>query len=127
MSLVASGLWPVLFAQDAAAAPAANPSMWWVQYLPLVMIGLLFFFMILRPQQREQQRRDSLLKAIKKNDRVLTTGGIFGVVTNVQTEVNEVTIRVDEKNDTKIRLQLSSIARVLVDGDGGDAKAEVKS
>jgi preprotein translocase subunit YajC len=126
MSLVASGLWPVLFAQD-AAAPAAAPAMWWVQYMPLVMIGLLFFFMILRPQQREQQKRDALLKAIKKNDRVLTTGGMFGVVTNVQAEVNEVTIRIDEKNDTKVRLQLSSIARVLGDGDGGDAKAEVKS
>lgn len=127
MSLVASGLWPVLFAQDAAAPAGAPQGMWWVQYMPLVMIGLLFFFMILRPQQREQQKRDELLKKIKKNDRVLTSSGIFGVVTNVQAEVNEVTIRVDEKNDTKIRLQLSSIARVLADGEGGDAKAEVKS
>lgn len=124
MMFAASGLWPVLFGQD---APAANPMASWAQFMPIVMIGLLFYFVMFRPQQREQQRRDLLLKAIKKNDRVLTTGGIFGVVTNVQAEVNEVTIRIDEKNDTKLRLQLSSIARVLVDGDGSDAKAEVKS
>lgn len=124
MSLVASGLWPVLFAED---APAANPMASYIQFMPFVLIFVIFYFLMMRPQQREQQRRDQMLKAIKKNDRVLTSGGIFGVVTNVQAEANEVTIRIDEKNDTKIRLQLSSIARVLADGDGGDAKAEVKS
>lgn len=124
MSLVAFGLSPlVLLAQDAAANPLAQ----YAQFLPIVMIGILFFFMILRPQQAEQKKRDALLKEIKKNDRVLTTGGIFGVVTNVQTDVNEVTIRVDEKNDTKLRLQLSAIARVLVDGENGDSKTEVKN
>lgn len=126
MSLVASGIWPVLFAQD-GAAPAANPMATYVQFMPFILIFFAFYFLMMRPQQREQQRRDLMLKAIKKNDRVLTSGGIFGVVTNVQAEANEVTVRIDEKNDTKIRIQLSSIARVLTDADGGDAKAEVKS
>ena len=81
--------------------------------MPLAMIGLLFFFMVIRPQQRQQREREALLKLLKKNDRVLTNGGIFGVVTNVENEKNEVTLRIDEKNDTKMRVQLSSIARVL--------------
>ncbi|MCE9605229.1 MAG: preprotein translocase subunit YajC [Planctomycetia bacterium] len=121
MTLLASGfsfVW--LLAQDPGGA-ANSLSM----VFPIAMIGILFFFMVLRPQQREQRKRDELLKAIKKNDRVLTTGGIFGVVTNVQSEANEVTIRVDEKNDTKLRLQLSSIARVLAEGDASDSKTEV--
>lgn len=92
--------------------------------LPLAMIGLLFFFMIIRPQQNEQRKREAMLKEIKKNDRVLTSGGIFGVVTNVQPEANEVTVRIDEKNDTKIRMQLSSISRVLTGDEVSETKTE---
>lgn len=92
--------------------------------LPLVMIGLLFFFMVLRPQQREQRTREEMLKNIKKNDRVITSSGIFGVVTNVMPDANEVTLRIDEKNDTKMRLQLSSIARVLAGDESGETKTE---
>jgi preprotein translocase subunit YajC len=92
--------------------------------LPLAMIGLLFFFMIIRPQQNEAKKREAMLKEIKKNDRVLTSGGIFGVVTNVQPEANEVTVRIDEKNDTKIRMQLSSISRVLTGDEVSETKTE---
>lgn len=119
---VAGFAWPLL-AQEAGAA-ANDPLKVVFGYLPLVMIGLVFFFVILRPQQRERQRQEEMLKAIKKNDRVVTTGGIFGVVTSVVTESGEVTIRVDEKNDTKIRMQLSAIARVLGDESPAAAKTE---
>lgn len=113
----------VLLAQQ--AAPAAQPGgMLGGMLVPLVMIGLLFFFMVLRPQQAEQRKRDELLKQIKKNDRVITSGGIFGVVTAVQAEQNEVTVRIDEKNDTKIRMQLSSIARVLAGDETTETKTE---
>ena len=114
--------WPLL-AQEAGAA-ANDPLKMVFSYLPLVMIGLVFFFVILRPQQRERQRQDDMLKQIKKNDRVVTSGGIFGVVTSVATESGEVTIRVDEKNDTKIRMQLSAIARVLGDESPAAAKTD---
>jgi preprotein translocase subunit YajC len=44
---------------------------------------------------------------------VLTVGGIYGVVTNVQRDQQRVTVRVDESNGTKLRLNMSAIARVL--------------
>ena len=56
-----------------------------------------------------------MLEAVKKNDRVITAGGIYGVVTNVHREADEVTIKVDEATNTKLRLTLSSITRVLGD------------
>ena len=90
----------------------------------LLIIMLLYTFMIAKPQQREQKKREELLKQIKKNDRVITSGGVFGVVTSVQTENNEVTIRIDEKNDTKMRMQLSSIARVVVSDDTSETKSD---
>jgi preprotein translocase subunit YajC len=110
-----------LLAQEAAPAGGQAPgggqpsSILENPFFLVMPLLLVFYFIVLRPQQREQRARDALLKAIKKNDKVLTTGGIFGVVTNVESDSGLVTVRVDEKNDTKIRMQLSSIARVLVD------------
>ena len=83
--------------------------------LPFVAVGLLFYFLMIRPQRKEQSRRELMLAAVKKNDRVLTAGGIYGVVTNVHREINEVTIRVDETTGTKMRVTLNSIATVLGD------------
>jgi len=78
-------------------------------------IGLLFYWLLIRPQQREKRQRQAMLGALKKNDRVITAGGIYGVVTNVHREADEVTIKVDEASNTKLRMTLGSIARVLVD------------
>lgn len=100
-----------LLGQD---APAQNNPM--IQILTLVVpIGILFWFFLIRPQRREQAQRQALLNAVKKNDRVVTIGGIYGVVTNVHREADEVTIKVDETTNTKLRMTLSSIGRVLVD------------
>jgi len=81
--------------------------------LPFFAIFLLFYFLLLRPQRREQARRQEMLANIKKNDRVITVGGIYGVVTNVHREADEVTIKVDEATNTKLRVTLSAISRVL--------------
>ncbi len=87
----------------------------------MVLIFAVFWFLILRPMNREKSRQASLLSAMKKNDRVLTNSGIYGVVTNVSKESNEVTIRVDESNNVKLRMTLNSIAQVLGDAPTADA------
>ncbi len=84
-----------------------------IQLLPFVAIGFLFYFLLIRPQRQEHARRKAMLAAIKKNDHVITAGGIYGVVTNVRPEDDEVTVKVDEANNTKLRMTLSSISRVL--------------
>lgn len=85
----------------------------------MVLLLVFFYLIVLRPQRREQAQRRAMLAAVKKNDRVVTIGGIYGVVTNVQREADEVTIKVDEATNTKLRVTLSSVARVL-----GDDSAE---
>ena len=99
-----------LLAQDGAPADGL------VQILMLVVpIGFLFYFFMIRPQRREQAQRRAMLDAIKKNDRVVTIGGIYGIVTNVHREADEATIKVDEANNTKLRVTLGSISRVMND------------
>jgi len=88
--------------------------------IPFLAIGFLFYLLLLRPQQRERAKRTDMLAAVKKNDHVVTIGGIHGVVTNVRAEADEVTIKVDESNNTKLRMTLSSVARVLTDDTSGE-------
>jgi preprotein translocase subunit YajC len=80
-----------------------------------LVIGVLFYLMLIRPQRREQQQRQAMIEAIKKNDRVVTVGGLYGVVTNVRKELDQVHLNVDEKTGTVIRVTMGSIARVLRD------------
>jgi len=111
----------VLFAQDAGGAGAAGGAgggdtfVLLQSMLPFVAIFILFYFLLIRPQRKEQSRRQTMLAAVKKNDRVLTVGGIYGVVTNVHREADEVTIKVDETTNTKLRMTLSSVSRVIGD------------
>jgi preprotein translocase subunit YajC len=86
---------------------------------PILLFGvpiLLFWLLLIRPQQQAQQRerknREAMLEALKKNDRVVTVGGIYGVVTNVHREADEVTIKVDEAANVKLRVTLASVAQV---------------
>ncbi|HEV3344251.1 MAG TPA: preprotein translocase subunit YajC [Pirellulales bacterium] len=105
----------VLLAQDDAAAP--HPL---VTAMPIITIGaifLLYMMLVQRPaMRREQETRDSMFKNLKKNDRIVTTGGIYGVVTNIQLDADEITIRVDETTNTKLKITRNAVQRV-VSGD----------
>lgn len=102
-----------------APAPAADDSNALFRMLmPLVAMMVLFYFLLLRPQRKREQELRDMVRNVKENDRVVTVGGIYGVVTNVQRDADRVTIRVDESTGTKIKLNLSAIARVVT----GDEK-----
>jgi preprotein translocase subunit YajC len=112
----------LLFAQGGAggAAPQDGPGGILSMALPFLLIGLVFYFLMIRPQKREQQSRGQMLAALKKNDRVVTIGGVYGVVSSVQADADEVTLKIDENTNTKLRVTLSSIARVVGDDTDGD-------
>jgi preprotein translocase subunit YajC len=109
-------------------APAAtNNTSPLVSFLPMmVMIGLLFYMLVMRPQKKEQSKRASMIDALKKNDRVVTIGGIYGVVANVHREADEVTIKVDEATNTKIRVTLGAISRVVGEEEPSAAAPSLK-
>lgn len=100
----------LILAEAAANGGTSGLIMMLTLWIPLIFV---FYFLLIRPERRERARRQAMLNALKKNDRVLTIGGIYGVVTNIHREANEVTIRVDDQNNTRLRCTLSSIAQVL--------------
>jgi preprotein translocase subunit YajC len=72
-----------------------------VQYGPLlIMLGLLYFLFI-RPQKKEQEKRQSMLAALKKGDRVITIGGMYGTIVEITDKV--VVLRVADKVEVKFQ------------------------
>lgn len=122
MNWVVSNAW-LLAAADQPQGGSA------VGMLPLVAFGIimmLYIFIVQRPNlRREQEARAALRSNLKKNDRILTTSGIYGVVTNVQSDADEVTIRVDDATGAKLRITFGAVQKVLSDSsDGKGSKAE---
>lgn len=85
--------------------------------MPMAIIMLLFYLLILRPQKKKEQSMRSMVDDLKEKDRVVTIGGIHGVVTNVQRDQDLITIRIDESTGAKMRVGSSAIARVVIDED----------
>ena len=99
---------PLLAADDGSGMLQSILLIW-------VPIGFLFWFLLIRPQQQERKQREAMLSAVKKNDRVVTVGGIYGLVTNVDKGADQITIKVDEAANVKLRVTFGSIARVVID------------
>jgi preprotein translocase subunit YajC len=116
-----------LLAQDPQADPAApadqGPSPILSLVLPIGGAIALYYFMIIRPERRKQAGHKSRLEALKKNDRVVTIGGIYGVVMNVLRDADEVTLKIDEATNTKIKVTFGAIGRVIADEPPGDKPA----
>mgnify|MGYP000678150032 CR=1 FL=1 len=98
-----------------AAAPNTPSSSMFL--MPLLVIGLLYYVMVVRPEQRHRTDHTAQLNELKQNDRVVTAGGIHGVVVKANSTDSDVVVRIDESNNTKIHIQRSSISRVVSDKD----------
>lgn len=98
------------------------------QQSPVFMIGwlglmlLIFYFLLIRPQQRREKERRQLLSAIKSGDRVVFSGGILGIVTNVKEKT--FTIKVDE--GVKLEVARSAVTQVLEKGQAPDDTTPTK-
>jgi preprotein translocase subunit YajC len=121
--LTASILHFVVFAADQPATQQDPYAIIRLIFMVTVIMGL-FYFMMIRPQKRKEQELKDQVANLKENDRVVTIGGIYGVVTNVQRDAQRITIRVDESTGTKLRLNMSAISRVLTaeDQESGSTK-----
>lgn len=77
-----------------------------MNFVPLIFIFGVFYFLIIRPQQKKQKEHQALIKGLKKNDEVVTNGGIHGTIVNSKEKT--FVLRVDE--NTKIEIEKSSVA-----------------
>ncbi|HHT9129365.1 MAG TPA: preprotein translocase subunit YajC [Candidatus Brocadiaceae bacterium] len=94
-----------------AAGKQSSPSSMLSMLAPFILMFVVMYFLILRPQKRKEKERKALLSRVKKNDRVVTAGGIHGLITSARE--NEVILRIDDAKDVKIKVDRSAIVTVL--------------
>ena len=87
-------------------APQRSPLM---QYLPFILIFVVMYLLLFRGPRKKQQQHKQMVQSLAKNDKVRTIGGIIGTVVDIKGE--EVTLKVDESNNTKIKIAASAISR----------------
>lgn len=103
------------FAQSAqTGAPQVQQSPL-VGLMPIALIFIIFYFLLIRPQKKKQQEHGKMLSELAKNDEVVTSGGIYGTIVNIQNDI--ITLRVDD--NTRIKMQKSAISKLKRAKDSG--------
>lgn len=95
-----------LLAQTAPGSPEQPPVLF--QFLPLIIIAVLFYFLLIRPQQKKQKEHQQLVASVKTGDKVVTAGGMHGIVANVK----ENTFLLKVADNVKIEFDKSSVTAV---------------
>ena len=105
-----------------ASVPATGlkpPGAWLVflqQYGALIFFGIVIYFLFMRSKRKQDQARKDQMSSLKKGARVQTIGGIIGTV--VSSDENEVLLKVDESNNTKMKFTRRAISTVFPDESG---------
>jgi len=79
--------------------------------LPMVLIFAIMYFLIFRPQAKKQKQQQAMIEAIKKGDKVVTAGGIYGTVAGIKEKEKTLIVKIAE--NVKIEVTKSSIAKKL--------------
>jgi preprotein translocase subunit YajC len=100
----------ILFAQEKAAEKGEPPGIFQNPMFLVLGLMILFFFVVILPAQRKQKREaEAVMTNLKKNDEVVTTAGIIGVVWSIKDD--EITLKIDD--NARMRVLKSTIARIL--------------
>ena len=87
-----------------AMGPALDGGSPWVQFVPFAIVLAIFYFIILLPMKRKQQKVSQFLESLKVNDRIVTTGGIYGQITRLGDQTVQVQIA------EKVRIEVAKTA-----------------
>jgi preprotein translocase subunit YajC len=94
----------ILFATGGARGPSQMPLLF-----VILATFVIFYFILIRPQQKKQKELQKMIEALKKGDRVMTTGGIFGTVVGLKDNI--LVLKIDE--NTKVEMVKSAVASVV--------------
>ncbi len=85
-------------------------------FMPIIIVGVIFWLLVFRPASKERKQREAQVQAIKKHDKVVTNAGIHGTVVNVDDET--VVLRIDDKNNVRVKFSRQAIWQVVTGNEG---------
>lgn len=107
-------MFDVAYAQGMGTAGGPSPM---VTLIPFALIFVIMYFMVIRPQQKKGKEHQEMLNKLKKNDEVMTSGGIYGKVIDLK----ETVVTLEVAPNVRIRVHRPQISAVLT-GEKGPAK-----
>jgi len=118
------GIWDLGFPSlIAMAAPAQGGPSPWLQFIPFVLVLAIFYFIILLPMKKRQQKVQDFLAALKVNDRVITSGGIYGTVT----KLGDTSVQLQVANNVRIEVSRAAVVGYQGQEPVGDALPQSKT
>ncbi|MDR2484654.1 MAG: preprotein translocase subunit YajC [Treponema sp.] len=103
-----SFVFPLLMGVPESAAPGGGAGAMLGQFIPFALIIAIFYFLIIRPQNKKQKETQRMLSTLKKGDKIITIGGVHGVIQSVK----EGTVIVKIDDYTKVEFSRSAISSV---------------
>ena len=107
----------------AMATPTQGSSSPWLQFVPFILVLAIFYFIILLPMKKKQQKMQSFLSSLKVNDRVITSGGIFGTIT----KVGDASVQLQVANNVRIEISRAAIVGYQGQEPVGEALSQSKT
>jgi preprotein translocase subunit YajC len=98
-----------ILAQAQPAVPPASGGSALTSFVPIIFIFIIMYFVLFRPQMRRQKEQQRLVSSLKTGDRVVTSAGIHGLISNVK----ETTVIVKVADNVKIEMEKSAVTNVL--------------
>jgi preprotein translocase subunit YajC len=99
---------PLVFGQEAGGGGT-----WSVVLMYYAPVLVAVYFLLIWPHQQQERKRRKMIDALKKNDKIITTGGIYGTVVSVDPKQDKVVVRVDDEKGVKLAMARSGVGRVI--------------
>lgn len=110
----------VAWAQSSGGAAANSQQVIFTTVIPLGLLFGIFYFLIIRPQTQKASEHTKMLAALKRNDEVVTTGGLIGRIT----EIGDKVVTMEIAQNVKVRVERSQLASISTYGKTPSAKKE---
>lgn len=102
----------VFFAQAWAQEAGGQGGAGWLEFLPLILLFVIFYFFLIRPQLKRSKEHRALISALESGDEVVTSGGVVGLITKVDDDF----VRCRVADGTEIRFQRAAVVATLPKG-----------
>jgi len=91
-------------------------------FLPIIILFAIFYFLLIRPQQKKAKEHKDMITNLKKGNRIITSGGIYGTILNL----DDTTIGLEIAEKVKIKISRGNVAALLSDAEAGSKNKKKK-
>lgn len=96
----------VAYAMGQGGAPGGAPGGGFAAFVPLILMFAIFYFLLIRPQQKKQKEHQEMINSLKKGDRIMISGGIYGRIISLE----DSTLNVEIADKVRVKVNRSYVA-----------------